>query len=138
MTYSVQPLSSQASDAGAGSSSPSNRGHCHVIQAPQGLRIFENALLAGVVIVVGLAVLEMGLRMTSMSFDRREPPGWLRSLIDPQLPAMPATRESDFGHRASAGRQHRCPTSAARACGHCSRRQAAAAGPFGLAAAAAL
>ena len=60
---------------------------------PKVSAFLENALLAGVVIVVGLAVLEFGLRMTSMSFDRREPPGWLRSLIDPQLPAMPATRD---------------------------------------------
>jgi hypothetical protein len=54
---------------------------------------FEKMLLTGGVIVVGLGVLEAGLRMSGMSFDRREPPPWLRSLIEPSMPPMPSRRD---------------------------------------------
>jgi hypothetical protein len=55
--------------------------------------LFEKLLLSVGAIVVALGVLEVGLRMSGMRFDRREPPAWLRSLIDPRLPPMPATRD---------------------------------------------
>jgi len=53
----------------------------------------KKALLTGVVIMLGLVVFEVALRMSGMSFDRREPPGWLQSLVDPPLPAMPTKRD---------------------------------------------
>jgi hypothetical protein len=53
----------------------------------------KNALLVGAVTVLGLVVLEVDLRMSGTSFDRREPPAWLQKLIDPPLPAMPTRRD---------------------------------------------
>jgi len=53
----------------------------------------KKVLLAAVAILLGLAVIEAGLWMSGMSFDRREPPAWLQSLIDPALPPMPAKRD---------------------------------------------
>ena len=98
----------------------------------------KNALLVGAVTVLGLVVLEVDLRMSGTSFDRREPPAWLQKLIDPPLPAMPTRRDPISDVVLPPVDSSRCPTPAGHARGHSSRRQAAAAGTFGLAAAAAL
>ena len=53
----------------------------------------KKVLLTGVATMLGLGILEVDLRMSGMSFDRREPPTWLQSLIDPPLPARPTKRD---------------------------------------------
>ena len=55
--------------------------------------LFEKVLLTGGAILLGLGLAEVGLRMSGMTLDRREPPAWLRSFIDPPLPAMPTQRD---------------------------------------------
>jgi hypothetical protein len=60
---------------------------------PKFSEFHKNALLVGIAIVLGLAIFEIGLWMSGMSFDRREPPEWLRSFIDPSLPPMPPRRD---------------------------------------------
>jgi hypothetical protein len=64
---------------------------------PSGLHKFselhKGLLLTGGAITLCLAILEVDLRWSGMTFDRREPPAWLRSLIDPPLPPMPTRRD---------------------------------------------
>jgi hypothetical protein len=64
-----------------------------LFKAPALSEFLKKALLTAGAIVLGLGLVEAGLQVSGMRFDRREPPAWLRSLIDPKLPAMPATRD---------------------------------------------
>jgi hypothetical protein len=57
----------------------------------------KKVLLSVTATAVSLALAEAGLRMSGWYFAQREAPVWLRALIDPPLPGMPARRDPISG-----------------------------------------